>query len=86
MNQLRYFRIILEGIALANFENFIKRSYHTDIIYHFVHDYVKKKTTEVCRTEYKSLVADLLTKSLSINKFKKFRNKLNIYSFFLFYH
>ena len=54
------------------------RSKHVDIKYHFVREQVEQQTINIlyCRSE--EMTADIFTKGLAINQFKKLRTKLGM--------
>ena len=66
------------SISMAKNPKFHGRCKHIGIKYHFVREQVKAKTIELkyCRTE--DMVADILTKGLSVEKFAKFRELMGL--------
>lgn len=55
-----------------------KRSKHIDVRHHFIRDCVKDKRIELRYISTNEQQADLLTKALSVTKFKYLRNLLNV--------
>ena len=54
------------------------RSKHIDMKYHFLRDYVKKKVAKLqyCNTEEQ--VANIFTKALPVDRFKRLRTMLSV--------
>ena len=65
-------------ISIAKYGNFTKNSKHVEIHYHFVHEHVKEGLIDVVKINSNDNIADVFTKSLSKEKFKKFRKMMNI--------
>jgi len=66
------------AIAIANNPVAHSRTKHIDIRYHFVREAVLNKTVELryCPTEF--MIADILTKSLSRERFETLRCAIGI--------
>ena len=54
------------------------RSKHIDIRYHYIRECVEKKKVILHYVPTTEQIADIMTKCLSYDKFKKFRNQLGI--------
>ena len=61
------------AIAMSKNHQFHGRSKHIDIKYHFVRDQVEKKTVTVLYCPTNSMLADLFTKGIPKEQFKKLR-------------
>ena len=66
------------SISMAKNPKFHGRCKHIGIKYHFIRGHVKAKTIDIkyCPTE--NMVADMLTKGLSVEKFVKFRDLMGL--------
>jgi len=58
---------------------FYKKTKHIDLQYHFVRDLVQQGVIEIMYYIIEYQVADIFTKSLSKEKFCKFRDDLGIF-------
>ena len=56
------------------------RSKHVDIKYHFVREQVERQTINIMYCKSEEMTADIFTKGLGINQFKKLRSKLGMTS------
>ena len=54
------------------------RSKHIDIRYHYIRECVEKEKVKLHFVPTTEQIADIMTKNLSYDKFKKFRNQLGI--------
>jgi hypothetical protein len=63
-------------IALTKDHVFRKRTKHMDVRYHFVRHNVIQGTIQICYCPTENMIADILTKPLAKNKYKKFKNLL----------
>lgn len=77
-NCIKIFEDNTGAIALSKSGKFCKNSKHIDVSYHFVHDFEKKGLINVCKIHTDDQIADILTKSLSREKFEKLRHLLGI--------
>lgn len=66
------------AINIANYGNFTKNSKHIEVHYHYVHENVKENLIEVCKVVSDENIADIFTKALCKEKFKKCRMLINI--------
>ena len=53
-------------------------SKHIDVRYHFIRDETKRGTIQVKYYKMEDMVADMMTKALYGNKFKKFRDMAGV--------
>ena len=66
------------AIAMSKNPQFHRRSKHIDIKYHFVRDQVEKKTLTVLYCPTGSMLADLFTKGIPKEQFKKLRELIGV--------
>lgn len=66
------------ALNIAKYGNFTKNSKHIEVHYHYVHEYVKEGIIDVIKVNSDDNIADIFTKSLSREKFEKFRSMLNL--------
>lgn len=77
INLLKYLRNS-GTLSIAKYGNFTKNSKFIEVHYHFVNENYMKGVIDVVKVDTKQNIADIFTKSLSKDKFKKFRSMLNI--------
>jgi hypothetical protein len=66
------------AVAIGKFGNFTKNSKHIEVQHHYVNENYEKGVIDIIKIETEKNVADILTKSLSKEKFVKLRNLLNV--------
>lgn len=67
------------AISISKFGNLTKNSKYIETHYHFVNENYLKGFIDVIKIDSEENPADIFTKSLGRTKFKKFREKLNLY-------
>lgn len=70
----------LGALTIAKYGNFTKNSKHIEVYYHYVHECVEENMINIVKINTDENTADIFTKSLSKDKFEKFRNMLNLKS------
>src|SRR5579871_6578245 len=65
-------------IKLANNPEYHKWSKHINIQYHFIREKIEEKKIELEYCKTSKIIADIMTKSLSKEKHKKFVNQMGI--------
>ena len=68
----------VSAIALAINPVFHKRSKYIDVRYHFIREQVKENEVEVLHVKTGDQVADIFTKPLKIDAFRKFKSLLGM--------
>jgi Reverse transcriptase (RNA-dependent DNA polymerase). len=68
------------AINIAKYGNFTKNSKYIEVHYHYVNECYENGVIDICKVDTKDNVADIFTKSLSKDKFEKFRQMLNVVS------
>lgn len=66
------------AINIAKYGNFTKNSKHIEVHYHYVHENVNEGKIDIVKVNSNDNIADILTKSLSREKYEKFRDMLNV--------
>lgn len=66
------------ALSIAKYGNFTKNSKFIEVHYHFVNENYMKGVIDIVKIDTEQNLADIFTKSLSKDKFERFRNMLNI--------
>ena len=64
--------------AIANNRRSDARTKHIDVKYHYVRDLIEQGQVDIDRCDTEKMVADLLTKALSINKYAWCRQRMGV--------
>ena len=62
----------MKSIAVSENEKITQNARHVDICYHHIRNLIQNSTIEILHIFSRNMTADRLTKTLSIIKFKKF--------------
>ena len=65
-------------INLSKNPEYYTRTKHINIQYHFVRDYIERKTIELKYVCTKEQLTNTLTKTIDINNFRSFCKKINL--------
>lgn len=66
------------ALNIAKYGNFTKNSKFIEVHYHFVNENYMKGVIDIIKVDSEQNIADIFTKSVSKDKFEKFRDMLNI--------
>lgn len=77
-NPIKIFEDNSGALSIAKYGNFTKNSKFIEVHYHFVNENYMKGVIDVVKVDTEQNLADIFTKSLSKDKFERFRNMLNI--------
>ena len=67
------------AIEIAKNPKFHNRTKHVDIAFHFIRERIASSEIQVVYCPKRDMLADIMTKGLSKERFEKLRNLLNVY-------
>ncbi len=68
----------INNILLANNPVYHARTKHIEVHYHFIREKILTKEIDLIHVDIENQVADIFTKALNTDKFRKFRKMLGV--------